>query len=197
MEATNCSPEKSIVQQLDFDASTAKRVGWERFEFTVVGPHQVRVTNASYGFKKDDHSYVVGIEKRGGVPIPAECECKADLHNEDQDCKHKVALATIGGPTVLNAAVEAEAAPPFPSSDDDVTTAADKLQTDGGVSTGKAIETGVSCSVPDTREHYTYHYEPIHVGGKRFVRCTTCGAECVPADPDRMLHREDCSEGER
>jgi hypothetical protein len=136
MEATDTTPQKRIVEQLDFGAKTAKRVGWERFEFALAGPHQVRVTNASYGVEKDDHSYVVGIEKRGGDPVPAECECPADLHREP-DCKHKLALATIGGLTVLNAAVTISSSPPpFQESDDGgVTTGADKLQADGGMAT--------------------------------------------------------------
>jgi hypothetical protein len=39
-----------------------------------------------------------------GVAVPAECECPADVHR-DPDCKHKVALAITGRPTVLNAAL--------------------------------------------------------------------------------------------
>lgn len=73
---------------------------------TVEAPHLVRVTNASYGFEKADHSYLVGVEERGGLAVPIECECPADKYREDYDCKHKVALATVGGPTVLNAAVD-------------------------------------------------------------------------------------------
>jgi len=44
---------------------------------------------------------------------------------------------------------------------------------------------------------YSYHTEPEHVGGARYVKCERCGAECVPADPDRMLHRHGCPEGGR
>jgi len=133
MTENNTAVDKSIVEQLDFDAKTAKRVGWEAWEFAIAGPHQVEVTNASYGFLKEDHQYVVGIEKRGGVPIPAECDCPADVHREP-DCKHIVALASVGGPTVLNAVVNCEAEPPaFPVTDlEQVTTGTDKLQTDGG-----------------------------------------------------------------
>lgn len=65
----------------------------------------MRVTNASYGYLKEDHSYLVGVEERGGRALPAECECPADIHYK-KDCKHTVALATVGGPTVLNAAIE-------------------------------------------------------------------------------------------
>lgn len=97
----------TVLEYLSFPVRTNKRVAWESWEFTVVGPYQVRVTNASYGYLKDDHAYVVGVEERDGVVVPAECECPADVHHEP-DCKHKVALATVAGPTVLNAAVAFE-----------------------------------------------------------------------------------------
>jgi hypothetical protein len=44
----------------------------------------------------------------GGVIVPRECECPADRFSDDYDCKHKVALATIGGQVVMKAAA------PFP-----------------------------------------------------------------------------------
>lgn len=135
MENTIRSSEKRIVEQLSFGAKTAKRVGWEAFEFAIESPHLVRVTNASYGFEKDDHSYLVGFEERDGVPVPAECGCKADQYHDDYDCKHKVALATVAGPLVLNAAVESDNGAAALSEQDsaNVTTVADKLQTDGGI----------------------------------------------------------------
>lgn len=74
-----------------------------------------------------------------------------------------MALATVGGTTVLNAAVNFETAAP-PSSKPTTETAADRLTTDGGV---------------ESDEAYTYHREPARVGGARYVRCTTCRAECV------------------
>lgn len=109
METNNSAAEKRIVEELNFGAKTAKRVGWEQFEFSIESPHLVRVTNASYGFEKDDHSYLVGVEVRDGTPVPAECECPANKYNEEYDCKHKVALATVGGSTVLDAAVKVRA----------------------------------------------------------------------------------------
>lgn len=132
----NSAAEKRIVEQLSFGAKTSKRVGWEAWEFSIAGSHQVEVTNASYGFEKDAHTYTVGVDKRAGIILPTECDCPADLHREP-DCKHKVALATVGGVTVLNAAVECGTATAALSVSDrsDVATAADKLQTDGGVST--------------------------------------------------------------
>jgi hypothetical protein len=125
------SAEKRIaVDYLKFGKKTAKRVAWESWEFTVVRSHQVRVTNASYGFKKEDHAYVVGVEVRDGLAVPAECECPADKYGEDYDCKHKVALATVGGPTVLNAGVEYK--PPVKETPSELETMADKLKADGG-----------------------------------------------------------------
>jgi len=136
MEAnTNAADKRTAVESLNFDAKTIKRVCWEAWEFTIAGPHQVEVTNASYGYLKDDHSYLVGVETEKGAPVPAECECPADRHRE-ADCKHKLALATVAGPTVLNAAVEAEhgggESAPFPQR---TSTAADKLQPDDGTAT--------------------------------------------------------------
>jgi hypothetical protein len=137
MQSTDSSSEKRIVDELNFGAGTSKRVGWEAFEFSVEAAHLVRVTNASYGFEKDDHSYLVGVEDRDGVLVPAECECKADRYDEQNACKHRVALATVGGPVVLQAAVDIDdsAAGLSLSDTDGVTTAADKLETDGGTTT--------------------------------------------------------------
>jgi len=153
--------DKRIVEELNFGAKTAKRVGWEAWEFTVESPHLVRVTNASYGFEKDDHSYLVGVEDRDGLLTPSECECKADLYNEDYDCKHKVALATIGSPVVLEAAVNY----PTPSSDTErsnASTLADKLRADGGVITEEIADESPTldasnpseCSCNDLRDDF-------------------------------------------
>ncbi|WP_049987281.1 SWIM zinc finger family protein [Halobellus rufus] len=104
METNTAERNKSAVEYLNFGAKTSKRVTWESWEFTIEAPHLVRVTNASYGVEKDDHSYLVGVEDRDGVLVPAECECPADMYNEEYDCKHKVALAAVGGAVVLDAA---------------------------------------------------------------------------------------------
>jgi len=48
-----------------------------------------------------------------------------------------------------------------------------------------------------TDEPYTYHTEPLAQGGARYVRCSTCGAECIPADPDRLYHRDGCPQSDR
>ncbi|CDK40120.1 SWIM zinc finger family protein [Halorubrum sp. AJ67] len=134
MEDTPTTADKRVVEGLNFGSKTAKRVGWEQFEFAVESPYLVRVTNASYGFEKSDHSYLVGVEERDGLLVPAECECPADKYNDEYDCKHKVGLATIAGPVVLQAAVEC----PTPTHDTegtDSTTLAERLRADGGAIT--------------------------------------------------------------
>ena len=145
MATTSRTGEKrTAVEQLSFGSRTANRVTWEAFEFTVVGPYQVKVTNASYGYLKEDHSYVVGVEERGEAVLPAECECPADIH-QDGACKHRVSLATVGGPTVLNAAVDFENPAPT-SSDSDSMTAADRLRADGGNSDQREGEDKCGCT---------------------------------------------------
>ena len=110
MSTTTPTRQKTAVEYLSFPARTARRVAWESWEFTVAGPYQVRVTNASYGYLKSDHAYVVGVEERDGIVVPAECACPADVHH-DSACKHRVACATVAGPTVLNAAAAVENPP--------------------------------------------------------------------------------------
>lgn len=99
-----------ILEHLDYSAKTARRVTWEAYEFTITAPGRVTVTNASYGYLRDDHTYTVTIEKVDGVALPAECDCPGYEHhygpNGEAD-KHMVALATIGGSTILNAALNA------------------------------------------------------------------------------------------
>lgn len=141
MEDSTTAADKRIVEELNYGSKTAKRVGWEAWEFAVEAPHLVRVTNASYGHEKDDHSYLVGVKDRDGLLVPAECECPADKYNEEYDCKHKVALATIGGPVVLQTAVDC----PTPSVDGegtDSTTLAERLRADGGVIAEERHEDG-------------------------------------------------------
>lgn len=107
-----------------------KRLIREAGEFTVVGSHLIEVTNASYGYPKSNHTYVVGVEEHEGLTVPIECECPTDVYREPH-CKHKVALATMGGPTVLDSTVAFEN-PALASSDSDSMTTADRLRADGG-----------------------------------------------------------------
>ena len=130
MQTNNTTEEKTAVDYLNFGAKTAKRVDWEAFEFTVTAPERVKVTNASYGYLKDDHAYTVGVDEQDGVIIPKSCECPADQYSEDYDCKHKVALAVVGGPAVLSTAMMCGAASsPSEQSDE---TPTESLRADGG-----------------------------------------------------------------
>ena len=101
----NAGKDKSIVNELNFGEKTSKRVTWEAWEFTVLEKGEIQVTNASWGSESGDHSYSVTIEEIDGQPRPTECGCKADEYREEYDCKHKVALASIGGSLVLQAAL--------------------------------------------------------------------------------------------
>jgi hypothetical protein len=125
------------LNHLDFNGRTRKRAEWEAFEFEIAGPYQVRVRNASYGEAMHEHAYVVGIEDRDGVLVPAECECPADLHH-DRDCKHKVALAIRGGSLLMQAAADYEP-PEAPVPRETLPTLADKLRSDGGAISDSAF----------------------------------------------------------
>jgi hypothetical protein len=122
---TKTAEKRTAVDYLNFGEKTAKRVEWEAFEFTIVGPHLVEVTNASYGFLKDDHSYTVGVEMRDGRAVPAECDCPADQYNEQYHCKHQVSLAVVGGEPVLTASTQYEPSSTTPLTESE--TLADKL----------------------------------------------------------------------
>lgn len=150
MTANESAAEKRVVTKLNFGPKTAKRVTWEAWEFTVVGPHQVQVTNAAYGTEKSAHSYVAGVEQQDGVVVSIECECPSDVHREE-GCKHKVALATVGGQTVLWAATAHESPSATSSSNDTARmTAAEVLQTDGGTASVDADRSGTNPCLGDT-----------------------------------------------
>jgi len=51
---------------------------------------------------------------------------------------------------------------------------------------------GIESTPQNDAESFTYHHEPAAQGGARYVRCEGCGREIVPADPDRLLHRDGC-----
>jgi hypothetical protein len=125
------SAEKSIVAQLDFDAKTAKRVAWSQWEFTIVAPFEIEVCNASYGHLKDEHTYRVMIDDQG---VPISCDCPGFQHYHgpnDRVGKHMLAVAAIGGWTLLDAAAafspDTNVVPETVSE-----TAAEKLKPDGG-----------------------------------------------------------------
>lgn len=115
----------TATEQLNFGPKTARRVAWESWSFRIVGPRQVEVTNESYGYLKADHQYTVTVEETDGLAFPAECECKADQYSEEYACKHRVAVAAVGGPTVLNAAARFSPLPETETDDCDCSTLSD------------------------------------------------------------------------
>jgi hypothetical protein len=137
--------QKSAVSSLRFGKKTAKRVAWEAWEFTVVAPGRVRVTNASYGVEKEQHSYVVIIEERDGRPLPTECECPADEWNEDYDCKHKVALAAVGGPVVMEAAQAFRHQPREATASPEDHPGSKRVRTDGGTEECECAAWSILC----------------------------------------------------
>lgn len=124
-----------------------KRVGWNAFEFTVERPHQVRVTNASYGFEKEDHTTTPWASRSVTASL---CPLNAGARPSTQraaDYKHKVALATVGSTVVLQTAVDC----PTPSVDGegtDSTKLAERLRADRGVITEEQRDDASASSKP-------------------------------------------------
>jgi hypothetical protein len=147
MSTKSTSAQKRIVQELDFSPKIAKRATWESFEFTVIASGLVEVTNASYGASKDSHTYTVEVADHRGDPSPVNCDCPADTHQEGA-CKHRVALATIGGPTVLQAAVafgEGGLEPSWRTQEEDP-----DLKADGGTTVEACPNGDPSCNGPES-----------------------------------------------
>jgi hypothetical protein len=131
MTTNDTSNEKSIVAELEFDSRTSKRVAYSEWEFTIVGPFEIEVRNASYGPFEDEHTYRVMIDERG---IPVSCSCKGFQHHHGPNGrvgKHMLAVAAIGGPTLLDAAA-AFSPHTTPSEEAETETIADRLKADGG-----------------------------------------------------------------
>lgn len=105
MVDSTTNADKRVVEELNYGSKTAMRAVWTAWEFSIEGSSLVQVTNASYGCEKDEHSFLIGIEDRDGLPVPVECSCPADEYNEEYACKHRVACAAIAGPVVLQAAL--------------------------------------------------------------------------------------------
>jgi len=105
MEANTDTVENStVLQKLAFDTKTAKRVAWSDWSFTIVAPFEIEVCNLSYGYLADDHTYRVMIDEQG---VPVSCTCPGyEYHHRPKGRvgKHMLAVATVGGPTLLEAA---------------------------------------------------------------------------------------------
>ena len=143
MESNTDTVENStVLEQLAFDTKTAKRVAWSDWEFTVVAPFEVEVCNLSYGYLADEHKYRVMINEQG---VPISCTCPGFKHYHSPNGrvgKHMLAVATIGGPTLLEAA-RAFSPNQEPTASTETTALSEKLKPDGGRSlTEDTTDTG-------------------------------------------------------
>lgn len=130
---TQTEEKRTAIEQLSFDRKTSKRVAYSEWEFTVVAPFEIEVCNASFGHLKDEHTYRVMIDDQG---IPVSCTCPGFQHYHGPNGnagKHMLAVAAIGGQTLLDAAVNF---PPHstPSGETVTTPMTEKLKPDGGSS---------------------------------------------------------------
>jgi hypothetical protein len=122
------------------------------------------------------------------------CECP-DAVNRDVRCKHLRRVGYATGETPIPAQANAEAV------DDGLGERINggpvRAAADGGLIEADTADTNSGGDPSESDPSYTYHYEPPAVGGARYVRCTECGAECVPAEPACLAHHNGCSEGSR
>ena len=131
--ADNTDPIESstVFEQLAFDTKTAKRVAWSEWAFKIVAPFEIEVRNLSYGHFADDHVYRVMVDEQG---VPISCTCPGFKHYHgpnDRVGKHMLAVATVGGPTLLEAA-RAFSPDNEPTASTGTTTLSEKLKPDGG-----------------------------------------------------------------
>jgi hypothetical protein len=131
--ATNTDTVESsiVLQELAFDTKTATRVAWSDWAFTVVAPFEIEVQNLSYGHLAEDHTYRVMIDEQG---VPVSCTCPGFEYHHGPNGrvgKHMLAVATVGGLTLLEAT---QAFSPIhgPTGATATTTASEKLKVDGG-----------------------------------------------------------------
>lgn len=128
---TDTVENSTVLEQLAFDTKTAKRVAWSEWSFTIVAPFEIEVRNLSYGQLADDHTYRVMINEQG---VPISCTCPGfEYHHSPNGRvgKHMLAVATVGGPTLLEAA-RAFSPSHGPKGASAAVTASEKLKSDGG-----------------------------------------------------------------
>jgi len=123
------------------------------------------------------------------------CTCPDAMHR-DRRCKHQRRAAFATGARPIPEWVDTDAIDPDLGAHVD-----GPVMTDGGTGIIDAGDDGVIVDDRDgrdtdvVRDVYTYGWEPYEQGGARYVRCERCGAECIPADPDRLAHHDGCPEG--
>lgn len=133
--STKTEPTPLTVRLLDALGAaeqTTERAHDEPFEFRVVAPMLVEVTNAKYDPEiRAAHRYTVTIAEEDDLFVPIHCSCPAYHYRRDSHgaCKHMVATVLCGGPPLLGAAAVYTGRWRDPEDDPerDVTTAADLL----------------------------------------------------------------------
>jgi hypothetical protein len=141
---TDTVENSNVLQKLAFDTKTAKRVAWSEWSFRIVAPFEIEVCNLSYGHLAEDHTYRVMIDEQS---VPVSCTCPGFEHHHGPNGrvgKHMLAVATVGGPTLLEAA-RAFSLNHEPTGASKTTTASRKLKADGGRSSPD-YSTDTECS---------------------------------------------------
>jgi hypothetical protein len=161
-----------------------------------------------------DGLYLVVTESGSEYLVDARtgaCECPDYQYREPEDgCKHIHRVAYATGKVSIPAWVDTDAIDSHLGIRTDATPLNDfrvpasespesgnTARADGGTRTEKAGETDRSGGLPGDDPVFTYHREPAHVGGARYLRCTGCGIESVLPKPDTLIHRDGCPEVER
>ena len=161
-----------------------------------------------------DGLYLVVTESGSEYLVDARtgaCECPDYQYREPEDgCKHIHRVAYATGEASIPAWVDTDAIDSHLGIRTDATPLEDSRATvpvsdesenaaraDGGTRTEKGAEQDETPGLPATGPTYTYHREPAHVGGARYLRCTGCGIESVLPKPDTLIHRDGCPEVER
>jgi len=171
-------------------------------EVLTVLPDQPEVAGA-------DEMYLVVSASGSEYTVDARdgsCTCPDAVHR-DATCKHQRRCAFATGERAIPAWVDPDDVDDgLGEHIDDGVSARPRVAADGGTDEivvagdqGEILEDDTDDVVDLSEETddriYTYHWEPYEQGGARYVRCELCGAECVPAEPERLAHHDGCPEG--
>jgi hypothetical protein len=161
-----------------------------------------------------DNLYLVVTEGGSEYLVDAHtgvCECPDYQHREPEGgCKHLHRVAYATGETPVPAWTDVDAIDSHLGLCTDATLLEDSqvaaspsngsenaARADGDTRTEKGAQADAGGDLLATDPSYTYHREPAHVGGARYVRCTGCGVESVLPKPDTLIHRDGCPEVEQ
>jgi hypothetical protein len=141
------------------------------------------LTEAMVAFGGDGGVFTVVGENGGGEYrvdiIEGRCTCPDAKHNlsADERCKHEFRVAFASGRCEIPEWVDGSAV------DDNLGALVDDV-------TAATTEASAPVAATDGGAEFTYHNE--QASGAEFVRCESCGRECVPPRRDRLTHTDDC-----